>query len=194
MGEGRRVILLDRDGVLNEDRPDYVQTTEQLRLLPQAMTALARLRRAGFAVLVYTNQACVGKGLVSLETLEAIHGDLRRAAEAAGGEIDDIFYCPHRDDEGCDCRKPKPGLILAAQRRWGFDLAETWAVGDAERDLRAAWSAGCRAALVRTGKGRQTAEKLPGVPTFDTLDHFVRTLLDPHSFLHQAEAGRRPVA
>ncbi|MBF0178001.1 MAG: HAD-IIIA family hydrolase [Magnetococcales bacterium] len=172
-----RVLLLDRDGVLNHDRPDYIQTVAQLRLISGVGEAMRRLREAGVATLVVTNQACVGKGLVTPATLEAIHARLAAEIAEAGGEITQFYLCAHRNEDRCACRKPAPGLILRAQQEWGFDPSQTWMVGDAERDIQAAEAAGCRAALVRTGKGEITVLRRPDVPAFADLPAFVENFL-----------------
>jgi len=172
-------VLLDRDGVLNRDRPDYVAGTDQWVWQPGAREALARLARSGLAVVVLTNQAGIGHGRLDTEDLEAVHTRMRAEAEAAGGRIDGVFYCPHTETEGCDCRKPLPGLLTRAAQRFGHPLAETPFVGDARRDLEAAVAAGARPVLVRTGKGRATeAEGVPpGTVVFDDLPEFVAALL-----------------
>lgn len=169
---GRRVVLLDRDGVLNVDRPESVQTVAAFELIEGAAQAVARLCDAGYTILVVTNQACVGRGDVSAETLEAIHDRLRADVAAVGGRISRIYVCPHRDEDGCDCRKPKPGLVARAQRDFGFEPAETWLVGDDERDVLAARAAGCRPALVRTGKGAQHTAAMREVPVYRDLAAF----------------------
>ncbi|MBF0143541.1 MAG: D-glycero-beta-D-manno-heptose 1,7-bisphosphate 7-phosphatase [Magnetococcales bacterium] len=173
-------LLLDRDGVINHDRPDYIRSIEQFRFLPGVLEALARLEQAKVAVVIITNQACVGKGLISPAELQAIHDHLRQRVAEAGGRIHAIFHCPHTNEDHCPCRKPKPGLILAAQRELGFPFASTWMVGDAVRDVTAALAAGCRPAIVRTGKGAATAAELPEVTSFATLtgfvDHFLENL------------------
>jgi D-glycero-D-manno-heptose 1,7-bisphosphate phosphatase len=166
-----RTVLLDRDGVLNVDRPDYVLSIDQLQLERGAAAGVAALTAAGFRLLVITNQACVGKGLITQAQLDAIHAEMISRLAATGGRIDGLYLCPHRDGEGCRCRKPLPGLIEQAQREHGFDPADTWLVGDAGRDLEAAHAAGCRAALVRTGKGSRTVAP-QGVPVFDDLPAF----------------------
>ncbi|MBF0426505.1 MAG: HAD-IIIA family hydrolase [Magnetococcales bacterium] len=177
MPESARVLLLDRDGVLNHDRPDYVQSIDQLQLLPGVLDAMRRLHAAGVIALVITNQACVGKGLISRETLETIHERLSMEVAAAGGRITGYFLCTHRNEDRCDCRKPAPGLIVQAQQAWGFDPAVTWMVGDAERDVLAAEAAGCRPALVRTGKGEKSVRQRPDVPAFADLAAFVDAFL-----------------
>ncbi len=173
-----KVVLLDRDGVLNRDRSDYVRTVEQLVVLPGIPAAVARLNRAGYRVCLITNQAAVAKGLIHPETLEAIHARLSDTIGAGGGRIDAIYHCPHRDEDRCGCRKPAPGLILRAREEWGFDPARTWMVGDTRRDMEAARAAGCRAALVLTGHSEKNRETLSwGVPVFDDLPAFVDFLL-----------------
>ncbi|MBF0154410.1 MAG: HAD family hydrolase [Magnetococcales bacterium] len=178
MQRSARILLLDRDGVLNHDRPDYVQSVEQLHLLPGVPEAMRRLREAGVVSLVITNQACVGKGLITQATLDEIHERLSAGIAAAGGEIARYYLCTHRTEDRCACRKPAPGLILQAHQAWGFDPARTWMVGDAERDVQAAEAAGCRAALVRTGKGEASALKRPDVPAFADLAAFVEFFLN----------------
>ena len=170
------VVLLDRDGVLNRDLPGSVTTLGELSLEPGADRAVALLSRAGYAVLVITNQAAVGRGQLSAAELARINGQLAAWIAAAGGRLDRFYVCPHAEQEGCPCRKPKPGLIEQAQREWGFAPGQTWFVGDAERDVAAAGAAGCRPALVRTGKGRGAAARHPEVPCFDDLLAFATAL------------------
>ena len=147
-------MLLDRDGVLNRDLPGSGPATlRELSLLPGADRAVALLSRAGYAVLVITNQAAVGRGQLSAPEPTRINDQLAAWIAAAGGRLDRFYVCPHAEQEGCPCRKPRPGLIEQAAREWGFAPAQTWFVGDAERDVAAARAAGCRPALVRTGKG-----------------------------------------
>jgi D-glycero-D-manno-heptose 1,7-bisphosphate phosphatase len=168
-----RHLILDRDGVLNEEPADggYVLDPEAFRWVPGALAALARLRAAGVRVSVATNQSCVGRGILSLPDLERVHARMTREAAAAGGAIDAIFCCTHAPGEGCECRKPAPGLVAAAIRESGIDPRATLLVGDALRDLDAGRSAGIAVALVRTGKGRATERELAGArpPVFDDL-------------------------
>lgn len=172
-----RCILLDRDGVLNRDLSTSVCSVAEFELLPGSAEAIARLHRAGFTLLVITNQACVGRGDLAPDELERIHRRLIDQVDAAGGRIDDIFVCAHTDADACDCRKPKPGLIHQAQAKWGFEPGDTWFVGDARRDVQAAEAAGCRPVLVRTGKGEQTAAEFPQLPAFDDLLAFAQAAL-----------------
>jgi D-glycero-D-manno-heptose 1,7-bisphosphate phosphatase len=145
-------IFLDRDGVINQDSPTYIKSRSEFHPLPGSIEAIARLSRASIRVIVITNQSAVNRQLISLTELQAIHQELGTAVSDHGGRIDDIFFCPHRPDEGCDCRKPKPGLILAASKRHGIDLTRSVMVGDSAKDILAGQAAGCgRTVLVRTG-------------------------------------------
>ncbi|MFA9460361.1 D-glycero-beta-D-manno-heptose 1,7-bisphosphate 7-phosphatase [Thiohalorhabdus methylotrophus] len=175
-----RVVLLDRDGVLNEDRTDYVKSVAEWVWLPGAREAVARLHAAGIRVAVLTNQSCVNKGIVALETLEAVHRRMHGEAETAGGRISAVFHCPHVDADACDCRKPLPGMIHQAAAHFGVDAREIPFVGDAGRDLEAAAAAGARPVLVRTGKGRDTEQGAlpPGTLVFDDLPAYTEALLD----------------
>jgi len=161
-GPGRPAVLLDRDGTLTAEA-DWVRTVGDLVLLPFAAEAVAVLSGAGFAVVLVTNQSAVARGLVSEEELAAIHEHMTRDLASGGGRIDGIYYCPHHPTEGrepyrraCDCRKPGPGMLLAAAADLGLDLGRSWVVGDAGRDLEAGAAVGARGILVATGKG--TAE------------------------------------
>jgi D-glycero-D-manno-heptose 1,7-bisphosphate phosphatase len=159
-----RHVILDRDGVLNCEPPDrgYVVRPEDFRWLPGALASLVTLRRAGTRLSVATNQSGVGRGLMTLAQLEAVHARMLAEAAAAGGAIDEVLVCPHAPEEGCDCRKPAPGLIETAIAHSGIPASETLGVGDDERDLQALERAGVAAALVRTGKGRQTEARMIG--------------------------------
>lgn len=153
-----QALLLDRDGVLNAERADYVRTPEQLALLPGALQALARAAAWGVPLIVITNQSCVGRGIVAPAMLAAIHARLSEQALAAGGRIDAFFVCPHHPDAGCGCRKPQPGLLLQAAGRFGLDLRQCLLVGDSATDMQAAAAAGCPAIWVGTGRQRPTAQ------------------------------------
>ncbi len=167
-------ILLDRDGVINRDLPRSVLRVEDFELLPGAAEAIATLDGKGFGVLVITNQACVGRGDLPAEGLEAIHALMLERLAAAGGRIAGIYVCPHTDEAGCNCRKPRPGLIERARDEHGFEPARTWFVGDSERDVPAAVAAGCRPVLLRSGK--PLASPPADVPVFDDLTQFARVL------------------
>lgn len=150
-----RLILLDRDGVLNVDSPHFVRSADEWVPIPGALAAVAALKQAGYLVGVCTNQSGVGRGLFSEETLGKIHGKLHEALRSMDAGLDDLRYCPHAPDAGCNCRKPAPGMLLEAMAALGVEPEDTIFVGDAIRDVEAAHAAGCAAALVRTGKGAQ---------------------------------------
>lgn len=175
-----RHVILDRDGVLNYEAPagSYVREPAEFRWLPGALEGLALLRRAGVHLSVATNQAGVGRGVMSLAQLAAVHERMQSEAAAHGGSLDAILYCPHAPEEECSCRKPAPGLIQAALARSGIPANESIVVGDDERDLEAARRAGVAAVLVRTGKGRRTAGLTSNatVPTYDDLLQLARAI------------------
>jgi len=159
-----RLVILDRDGVINEDSPDHVKSVTEWRPLPGSIAAIARLGQAGYRVVVATNQSGLARGLFGLDELEAIHAKMIAMVEAAGGTIDGIFYCPHGPDAGCDCRKPAPGLLDAIARELGVELHGVPLIGDSLRDLQAGLARGCLPILVRTGKGHDTEPKLAEQP------------------------------
>lgn len=146
-----QALLLDRDGTLNVERRDYVRTPEQLQMLDGALEAMARIAAWNLPVVVITNQSCVGRGLVTQATLDAVHARLSGLVTAAGGRIDAILACTHAPDAGCTCRKPQPGLLHQAAARFGLSLRSCLFVGDSVTDLQAADAAGCPAIHVATG-------------------------------------------
>lgn len=175
-----RVIILDRDGVINYDSPSYIKSPEEWHPIPGSLDAIARFSKAGWRAMIASNQSGLGRGLFDVLALDAIHDKLRARLALLGGRIDAIFYCPHAPREGCDCRKPKPGLFRQIAQLPGVDLTKALAVGDSLRDLQAAASAEVESVLVRTGNGEHTLN-MGGVPAgvqiFDDLaavaDHFV---------------------
>lgn len=173
-------VILDRDGVLNCEAHGggYILGPEEFCWMPGALEALALLRRAGVYVSVATNQSGVGRGLMTLAQLEAVHERMRADAAREGGALGAVLFCPHAPDDGCACRKPAPGLIREALSRSGFIAAESLVVGDDFRDLDSAVRAGVKAALVRTGKGRQTEALLKQgeVPAYDDLLQLARAI------------------
>jgi D-glycero-D-manno-heptose 1,7-bisphosphate phosphatase len=177
-------VILDRDGVLNREAHDggYVLGPEDFFWLPGALEALVLLRRAGVHLSVATNQSGVGRGLMTLGQLDAVHHRMQTEASRQGADLGAVLFCPHAPEDGCACRKPAPGLIHEALTRSGFTAAESLVVGDDRRDLEAASRAGVKAALVRTGKGRKTEMLLNGaaVPTYDDLADVARAILGTH--------------
>jgi D-glycero-D-manno-heptose 1,7-bisphosphate phosphatase len=159
-----RIVILDRDGVINFDRPHFIRGPDEFEPIPGSLDAVARLTQAGYRVVVATNQSGIGRGLLDMGALNAIHAKLHRLLAAGGGRIDAYFYCPHPADSGCICRKPLPGLLEEIALRYHIDLAGVPAIGDSLRDLEAAHAVGARPMLVKTGKGAITlaAGGLPG--------------------------------
>lgn len=149
-------IFLDRDGVINRNRPqgDYVKSWEEFQFLPGARRAIALLTQAGFRLLVVTNQACVGKGIVSWTMIQEIHARMVKEIARAGGQIEAVLCCPHLADAGCDCRKPAPGLLRRAQEEYGVDLKQAILVGDSAKDVQAAAAVEMPAIMVLSGIGR----------------------------------------
>lgn len=154
----RRLVILDRDGVINEDSPDYIKSPDEWIPIAGSLDAIARLKRAGFAVAVATNQSGLARGLFDRPTLDAMHEKLRHLLAEHGGSLDTIAYCPHGPDDGCDCRKPRAGLYHQISRALGLPLEDALIVGDSGRDLEAARAVGARPILVLTGKGRATRD------------------------------------
>jgi len=148
-----KLIILDRDGTINEDRDDFVKSPDEWVPIAGSLEAIARLNHAGWHTVVATNQSGIARGLFDLATMNAIHAKMNRALAAVGGRIDAVFFCPHGPDDGCSCRKPRPGMLQTIGERYGVAMHETYAVGDSLRDLEAAVAAGCAPHLVRTGKG-----------------------------------------
>ena len=175
-----KLVILDRDGVINYDSVHYIKSPAEWKPLPGSLEAIARLNQAGYRVVVATNQSGVGRGLFDMDTLNAIHEKMHRAVQAVGGRIDAIFYCPHAPDANCDCRKPRPGMFERIAACFNIDLARVHAIGDTLRDVEAAVAAGARPMLVRTGKGTKTEAEgnLPvGTTIYDNLAAAVDALL-----------------
>lgn len=177
------VIVLDRDGVINADSPDYIKSPAEWHALPGSLAAIARLNKAGLKVAVATNQSGIARGYYDLATLGEIHGKFCAELAATGGSIDQIAFCPHGPDDGCDCRKPQPGLLLQLAEHFACGLEHMVVIGDSARDLEAARTVGAAPVLVRTGNGRATEKALADdpayadLPVYDDLDAAVTSLL-----------------
>ena len=147
----KKVVFLDRDGVINRDSPDYIKSWSEFEFLPGSISAIKQLTTHGFSSLIITNQSAIGRNMISLADLQQMHTLMKSAISSGGGEITDIFFCPHTPDVGCDCRKPKPGLIYQAQVRFDIDISKTVMVGDSAKDIECARNAGCgHTILVKT--------------------------------------------
>lgn len=150
-----RLVILDRDGVINHDSAEFIKAADEWLPITGSLEAIGRLSGAGFDVAVATNQSGIGRKLLDEPGLEQIHQKMRAAARTFGGDIGKIAYCPHHPDAGCDCRKPKPGLLLQLSRKYGVPLDDVPFVGDSVTDVEAALAVGARAILVRTGGGSE---------------------------------------
>ncbi len=147
-----KLIILDRDGTINEDRDDFVKSPDEWVPLPGALEAIARLNHAGWHTVVATNQSGLGRGTFDMSTLNAMHTKMNQMLAKQGGRIDAVFFCPHAPEDACNCRKPLPGLFEQIGERFSVDLADVPVVGDSLRDLQAGVAVGCPPHLVRTGK------------------------------------------
>jgi D-glycero-D-manno-heptose 1,7-bisphosphate phosphatase len=177
-----KLIILDRDGVINQDSDQFIKSPDEWKPIPGSLEAIARLNQAGYRVVVATNQSGIGRNLFDMATLNAIHDKMHRALGAIGGRIDAVFFCPHPADSTCSCRKPKPGMLEDIGQRFNVPLAGVPAVGDSPRDLEAAAAVGASPVLVKTGKGAKTlaAGGLPaGTQVFDDLAAAAAHFLHP---------------
>lgn len=159
------LIILDRDGVINHDSDDYIKSPDEWVPLEQSLEAIAKLKHAGWIVVVATNQSGVERGLFDISTLHAIHNKLMAAVAEKGGHIDGIFFCPHAPASSCDCRKPATGLLKDIAERFGRSLENVPVVGDSLRDLQAGAELGCGLWLVKTGKGERTLAAAKNEPS-----------------------------
>lgn len=167
-----KLVVLDRDGVINVDSDQYIKSPEEWKAIPGSLAAIARLNQSGYRVVVSTNQSGIGRGLFGMDMLNAIHDKMLRAAAQAGARIDAVFFCPHTNGDRCACRKPKPGMLQEIGIRYNTELAGVPVVGDSLRDLQAAAMVGAAPFLVLTGKGAQTADDPdlpPGTQVFPDL-------------------------
>jgi D-glycero-D-manno-heptose 1,7-bisphosphate phosphatase len=184
--QANKLIILDRDGVINYDSDEFIKSPDEWNPIPGSLEAIARLNQAGYRVVVCTNQSGVARGYFNIVTLNDIHQKMHRAAKLAGAEIDAVFFCPHAADDNCDCRKPKPGMLRDIAERFELSLKGAPTVGDSLRDLQAGYACGCVPYLVLTGKGEKTREKgglPPGTMVFPNLatvvDHLLAERMDP---------------
>jgi histidinol-phosphate phosphatase family protein len=146
--KGNKALFLDRDGVINYNRNDYVKSWDEFVFIPTAKEAIQKINRSEFMLIIITNQSPIGRGIFTTEILDNIHKNMLQELAASGCVIDAIYYCPHKPDDGCTCRKPKPGLILRAAEDFGIDLSGSWMIGDSDGDVKAGEAAGCMTAKV----------------------------------------------
>ena len=167
-----KLVVLDRDGVINHDSDFYIKSPDEWRPISGSLDAIARLNQWGFRVVVATNQSGIGRGLFGMDTLNAIHEKMLKAVAQAGGRIDAIFFCPHTSADKCDCRKPKPGMLEQIANRYNIELQGVPVIGDSLRDLQSAIAVAAQPMLVLTGKGKitQADDQLPaGTPVYADL-------------------------
>jgi D-glycero-D-manno-heptose 1,7-bisphosphate phosphatase len=189
-----KLIILDRDGTVNEDRDDYVKSPDEWVPIPGSLEAVARLNHAGWHTVIATNQSGLGRGLFDMAALNAMHLKMNQQLAGLGGRIDAVFFCPHAPDEGCSCRKPAPGLIELIGERYGVHLEEVPVVGDSLRDLQAGQALGCPLHLVRTGKSAhlnamqivQMREVVPHMQVHADLAAFAESLIRQDRIEHGA--------
>jgi len=192
-----KLVILGRDGILNEYRENHVTVPEEWHPVPGALEAVARINHAGWHTVVATNQSGIGRGMIDMSAVNAVHAHMYKQLQVQGGRIDAVFFCPHTPEEDCDCRKPKPGLLLDIGRRYGVDLAGVPMVGDTARDLIAAQAAGCEPHLVLSGRatsmGAEQVQALlsqvPGARAHATLSAFADFLLQRDNHADSAVGG-----
>ena len=175
-----KLVILDRDGVINQDSDQFIKNTTEWKPIPGSLEAIAKLNHAGYRVVVASNQSGIGRGLLDMGALNAINDKMYRVLAQVGGHIDALFYCPHAAEANCDCRKPKPGMFIDIAQRFNVDLAGVPSIGDSLRDMQAAATAGAQPVLVLTGKGSKTRAGggLPdGTPVFADLAEAVRHIV-----------------
>ncbi len=184
-----RVVFLDRDGVINENRPDHVKSWSEFQFLPGALEALRLLHEAGWRAIVVTNQAIIHRNIVPSAAVDDINQRMREAVEIHGGHIDAVLYCPHRPEENCECRKPRPGLLRQAATQFNLPLDQCYIIGDAYSDIQAGRAVGCRTIMVKTGRGLQ---QMMTAPPLSLRPHqVVRDLADAATWMVRAERRRQ---
>jgi D-glycero-D-manno-heptose 1,7-bisphosphate phosphatase len=162
----RSAVFLDRDGVINENRADYVKRWSEVEFLPAVFDALRRLAETDFAIVLVTNQSAVGRGVVSEESARSINRRIVETIRSQGGRVDGSYLCPHHPNDNCECRKPHPGMLFQAADELDLDLGQSYFIGDAITDMQAAEAAGVQGILVLTGRGRSQARKISDAPSW----------------------------
>ena len=185
MQHALKLVILGRDGILNEYRDDHVKAPSEWQPVPGALEAVARLNHAGWHVVVATNQSGIGRGMIDMASVNAVHAHMMQLLAVVGGRIDAVFFCPHTPEDRCACRKPMPGLMTEVGQRYGIDLAQVPMVADTLRDLQAAHAAGCQPHLVRTGRVavlgpeqlQALVDQVPGTTVHADLAAFAQAVL-----------------
>jgi D-glycero-D-manno-heptose 1,7-bisphosphate phosphatase len=177
------LVVLDRDGVINHDSDDYIKSAGEWKAIPGSLEGIAALSRAGFRVAIASNQSGLGRGLFTQEDLDSIHDKMTKQIRDAGGDLAGIFYCPHRPEDDCECRKPKPGLLRQIEEAFDCKLAGCPVIGDSRRDLAAARAVGARPILVLTGNGQQTSQAMDSA---NRIEVFADLAAAAHSLIAEA--------
>lgn len=175
-----KVIFLDRDGVINEERNDYVKGWEEFKFLPGSISAIRKAFQSGYEIVIVSNQSAVGRGIISLQRLEDIHNKMVEAVEREGGEIKAVYYCPHSPEEGCDCRKPRPGLFYRAVKDLGLVLNGSFFIGDSETDIEVGLRVGCRVIFVTTKLDRSG---IRDKSMAESVEYYARNLEDAVDYI-----------
>jgi len=198
-----RAIFLDRDGVICENRPDHVKSWDEFRFLPGSLSALAQLANTDFAKVIVTNQAIINRGVVTTDSVNDLHQRMLDQIRLTGGHVDRVIVCPHRPEEDCFCRKPRPGMLLQAAADMGIDLSRSYLIGDATTDMQAGLAVGCQCFLVITGRGlKQSASAMTNTEAdfrfARDLQHAIETILYLEAFgaerIAQEKPARPPLA
>jgi D-glycero-D-manno-heptose 1,7-bisphosphate phosphatase len=192
-----KLVILGRDGILNVYREGHVTAPEEWTPIPGALEAVARLNHAGWHTVVATNQAGIGRGMIDMASVNAVHAHMNQQLMAQGGRIDAVFFCPHTPEDRCACRKPLPGMMQEIASRYRLDLAQVPMVGDTQRDLQAAHAAGCEAHLVMSGRSAgltpevvaEMLQNAPGAFVHDSLDAFANFLLTRDHHVDSGSGG-----
>ena len=197
MMHNTKLVILGRDGILNQYREGHVTAPEEWVPIPGALEAVARINHAGWHTVVATNQAGIGRGMIDMSAVNAVHAHMNQQLMVHGGRIDAVFFCPHTLEENCDCRKPKPGMMIDIGRRYGIALEHVPMVADTLRDLQAAHSAGCQPHLVLTGRSlglegdalQQLLAQVPDAQVHDDLAAFADFLLNRAHIVDSSSGG-----
>jgi D-glycero-D-manno-heptose 1,7-bisphosphate phosphatase len=181
MNKNYKLIVLDRDGVINEDSAEYIKSPDEWRAIPGSLEAIVKLNKAGYKVVVISNQSGIARGYFTEQTLQLMHDKMRGELAKLGGFFDSIYYCPHHPDENCQCRKPKSKMLLEALREFNFTPKDVLVIGDSWVDIQLAKNVGCDVVLVKTGKGQKTymehKKDLVNVMVFDDLAAVVEKII-----------------
>jgi D-glycero-D-manno-heptose 1,7-bisphosphate phosphatase len=189
----RPAIFLDRDGVVNQNRDDYVKSWGEFCFLPGTLPALRQLARLQLPVIIVTNQAGIARQMTTRQAIDEIHTNMLAAITHSGGRVDDIYLCPHQAADGCDCRKPRPGMLLEAARRHNIDLSRSVLIGDAETDLLAGERAGCRTILVLSGRGSDSLQAINTNPACSAPTAVAADLTAAVPVIRHLVAQREPI-